>query len=147
VPETVIVRLNDRFRAVFSSERVKEDGVVEVRPVEGVHELTPYGMLMAGLGSCTALVIMTYARNHSVNLQSVELRLTYARVFDEDCVNCEHIDQYTEQIEEQISLFGELDDAEREKLFIVSKQCPVHKIIEDGIEINSSLVGATLEGS
>ncbi len=68
------------------------------------------------------------------------MRLTYDRVFDEDCENCEEIERYKEQIEEEILLVGELDEREREKLFLVSKQCPIHKIVEDGIEVHSSLV-------
>jgi hypothetical protein len=37
-----------------------------------------------------------------------------------------------------------LEEGEREKLFLISKQCPLHKIVEEGIEVHSSLVEVPL---
>lgn len=138
--ERLILRQNNRFETEFLSTDPQQPESQEFKSTTNMHELTPYGLFLAGLAGCTAIVLHTYARNHGLDLRKVELRLTYDRVFDEDCENCEEIERYTEQIDEEILLVGELDELEREKLFLVSKQCPIHKIVEDGIEVHSSLV-------
>jgi uncharacterized OsmC-like protein len=97
------------------------------------------GMLLSGIGSCTAIVLHTYAQHHGVDLREVELHLTYDRVFAEDCVECEDILEYREQIDEQIVLTGDLTPQERNKLFLVSKHCPIHKMLIQGIEVRSHL--------
>lgn len=138
--ERFILRQNNRFETKFLSTDPDEPESRELKPAVYIHELTPYGMLLAGLAGCTSILLHSYAQNHGLDLKEVELRLAYDRVFDEDCENCEEIEHYTEKIEEEIVLVGELDEREREKLFLVSKQCPIHKIVEDGIEVHSSLV-------
>lgn len=138
--EKVTVRMNNRFQAEFLSAERRGAEAAEPQPVAQMGELSPYGMLLSGLGSCTAMVMLTYARNHDVKLDAVELRLAYDRVFLEDCENCENIDRYEERIEEEITLTGELDETQRQKLFAVSKLCPIHKMLESGAEIHSVLL-------
>ena len=138
--ERVIVRQNNRFETQFLAIDPHHPDSQEFEEAEYIHELTPYGMFLAGLAGCTAIVLHTYAQNHEVALEGVELRLKYDRIFDDDCENCEDIEGYTEQIEEEIVLIGDLDENERNKLFMISKQCPIHRMIEDGIEVQSRLV-------
>jgi len=118
----------------------------QLHPVEGITQLTPYGMLLASLGACTAIVLHTYAQNHEVDLDEVELRLQYARVFSEDCEQCEDIGQYTEQIAEQIVLSGELTPQKRHRLFLVSRHCPIHRMLSQGIEVTSRLEEPSVTG-
>jgi uncharacterized OsmC-like protein len=145
--ERLILRQNKNFETEFLSTDPDQPASQEFKSKMHIHELTPYGLFLAGLASCTSIVLHTYAQNHGLDLREVELRLTYERVFKEDCENCEDIAQYKEKIEEEILLVGELDEIQRDRLFLVSKQCPIHRIIEDGIEVHSSLVdvAATVE--
>ena len=134
--EIVVVRQKSDFETEFLAADTDAPDVEarQLKPVHAIHELTPYGMLLAGLGSCTAILLHSYAHNHGVPLQEVELRVSYDRVFDEDCEHCEEIGEYTEQIDAEVALTGDLDDKERNKLFLISKHCPVHKILHDGIQ-------------
>jgi uncharacterized OsmC-like protein len=142
--ERLILRQNNRFETQFLSTDPRQPESQEFKSTANMHELTPYGLFLAGLAGCTAIVLHTYAQNHGLDLNKVELRLTYDRIFDEDCENCEEIEHYTEQINEEILLVGMLEEGEREKLFLISKQCPLHKIVEEGIEVHSSLVEVPL---
>lgn len=137
--ERVIVRQNSDFEIEFEALDPNKGESAQIRPVLKIHELTPYTMMLASLGACTAIVLHTYAQNHDINLQEVELDLRYQRVFQHDCENCEDIERYDEQIEQTLSLTGDLKDNQRQKLFRVSQQCSVHKILESGIEIRSEL--------
>jgi uncharacterized OsmC-like protein len=134
--EIVVVRQNSQFETEFlaADTEAAEPAGRELKPVHAIHELSPYGMLLAGLGSCTAILLHSYAQNHGVKLEWVEMRLTYDRVFAKDCQQCEEIEQYTEQIKAEVGLVGKLSAAERNKLFLISKHCPVHKILHNGIQ-------------
>jgi putative redox protein len=137
--ESIIIHQNSDFETGILARDPHDPQAHQFHPIDGVHQLTPYGMLLSGLGSCTAIVLHTYAQHHGVNLQEVELRLTYDRVFADDCVQCEDIQEYREQIEAEITLVGSLTPEERKRLYMVSKQCPIHKMLAHGIEVRSYL--------
>jgi uncharacterized OsmC-like protein len=138
--ETVIVRQNRAFETEILAADPHDPHAEHFHPVEHVQQLTPYGMLLAGLAACTAIVLHTYAQYHDVALDEVELRAQYDRVFAEDCKHCEGIEEYEEQIEEEIVLIGDLTAQERSKLLVISRQCPIHKMLSQGIEVRSHLV-------
>jgi len=138
--ESVIVRQNSMFETEILALDPHNPDDEEFHSVHHVHHLTPYGMLLAGLGSCTAIVLHTYAQHHSVGLDEVELHLTYDRVFAEDCEKCEGIEEYKEQIESLLTLVGDLTPDEERRLLIISRHCPIHKMLAHGIDVQLSLV-------
>jgi uncharacterized OsmC-like protein len=141
--ESIIVRQNNRFETEILARDPHNPDDPEFYSADHIHQLTPYGMLLAGLGSCTAIVLHTYAHHHGVGLHEVELRLEYDRVFAEDCEECEGIEEYKEQIEDEIVLDGPLTPEERKRLFAISKHCPIHKMLKYGIEVQSHLAEET----
>lgn len=136
--EIVIIRQNQYFETEITALDV-ENQSSDFLPVSELHEVTPYGLFLTSLGSCTSIVLHTYAQNHHIHLQEVEIRLEYRRLFQEDCQNCEDARPYEEHISEEIALRGDLTEREREKLFKISHQCPIHKMLQSGIEIRSQL--------
>jgi putative redox protein len=118
--EKVIIRQKRNYETSFMSLDPDEPGADKPRPVQGIHELTPYGMVLAGLGTCTAFVVNTYAEHHGIVVDSVELKLDYRRTFKEDCEHCEAIDKYEDQINMVVSFEGNLTSQQREKLFKIS---------------------------
>ena len=144
--EKVIIRQNSRFETEVLALDPHDADAHHFYPVGDIHQLTPYGMLLAGLGSCTSIVLHTYAQHHNVDLQEVELRLQYDRVFTDDCEDCEGIEEYKEQIETEIVLIGELAPQERDRLFRISRHCPIHKMLNQGIEVQSRLAKDQQEG-
>lgn len=143
--ESVIVRQNNQFETEILARDPHNPDDQEFYPVNDVHQLTPYGMLLAGLGSCTAIVMHTYAQYHDVPLSEAELRIEYDRVFADDCKECEGIEEYKEQIAMDIAVFGNLTSADRHKLFVISKHCPIHKMLAHGIEVKSQMMESTEE--
>jgi putative redox protein len=137
--ESVIVRQNNHFETKILAQDPHNPDDPEFYPVDDVHQLTPYGMLLAGLGSCTAIVMHTYSQYHDVALAEAELRVEYDRVFADDCKDCEGIDEYKEQITMTIAVSGDLTSADRHRLFAISKHCPIHKMLAHGIEVQAQL--------
>lgn len=135
--ERVRVRQNKNFEIgfwVMDTEDPEQEGF---EPVMQIHGLSPYGMLLASLGSCTTIVLHTYAQNHDVSLEEVEIVLEYERNFIEDCENCETIERYEEHIQEEIQFFGDLSEKDLRKLAQIADYCSIHKMLEAGVEIRS----------
>jgi uncharacterized OsmC-like protein len=142
--EKVMVRQNSRFEIGFWAVDPHDPDSDELEPVQHIPDLTPYGMLLASLGSCTAIVLHTYAQHHDVELREVEIQLEYERVFHEDCENCEEIEKYQEHIREQIRLQGDFSAAEHDKLLHIAHQCSIYKMLRSGIDIDSEEASASL---
>jgi uncharacterized OsmC-like protein len=142
VPEHVIVNQGSDFGISFRAADPEAPAGVEgsePRPVHHIYDLTPYGMMLASLGACTTIVLHTYAHHHHVGLDEVEISLQYERIFAEDCEDCEEIHRYEERIHEEMTFRGDLDEAKRDKLFHIAKQCSIYKMFKDGIKIESRL--------
>lgn len=133
--EKVVVRQRNNFETDFRALDPERPESGELHPVRHIQDLTPYGMLLASLGSCTAVVVNTYAQYHGIELDEVELTVEYERVFKEDCEHCEDVSGYKESINAGISFRGKLTPQQQEKLFKISLQCPIHKMLKGGIEV------------
>jgi uncharacterized OsmC-like protein len=144
--EKVAVRQKNNYETEFRAANPEAPDSDKLDQVRYIQDLTPYGMLLAGLASCTAVVLNTYAQYHGVRLDEVELVTEYQRTFKEDCKHCEEISQYDEQISLDISFRGDLNPEEHEKLFKISLQCPIHKMFKSGIKVQTRLAGNKARG-
>lgn len=132
--EKVVVRQGrDYVTSYLASE--PESTTPGSRAVQHLNELTPYGMVLAGLGTCTAFVVNTYAGHHGLPADTVVLTLEYQRSFKSDCEHCEEIDKYEDQIHMVVAVEGVLSPQQQEKLFKIAMHCPVHKMLLSGIKV------------
>jgi uncharacterized OsmC-like protein len=138
--ERIIIRQDHQLRTLFFTADPEDPASLEFEEIENIHRLTPYGMLLSSLGSCTALVLHTYAQNHDIDLIDVEIHLDYQRVFRDDCEDCDENQEYTEGITEKILLKGDLPAHIRELLLRVAHLCPVYKMMKEGIKIQTELI-------
>jgi len=99
----------------------------------------PYDLLLAGLGSCTSMTINLYARHKRIPLESVEVKLSYKRIYDQDCQDCEADQKFLHKITKEIKLTGDLTEEQRSRLLEISKKCPVHKTLTSRIIIEDIL--------
>ena len=137
--EKIIVRQKKNFEIGFWAVDPNDPESDEYQLVRGLHEVTPYGMMLISLAACTAQVVLSYAQHHGVPLDEVEFHLAYERVYMEDCDDCENINRYEEEINERLKFIGDINAAEKQKLFRIAHQCPIDKMYQRGIEINSEL--------
>jgi len=139
--ETVIVRQKIDFNTSFLAAGENDPADSPPHPVERIYDLTPYGMLLASIGSCTAVVVNTFARNHGIELDEVEITLGYDRIFEEDCRDCDRTRDYAEEITETLRFVGHISAEERDKLMKVAHYCPIFKIVENGVTVKTGLAG------
>ncbi len=100
----------------------------------------PYDLLLAGLGSCTSMTISLYARHKGFPLDSVEVKLSYKRIYDQDCQDCEADQKFLHKITKEIKLTGDLTNEQRARLLEISRKCPVHKTLTSRIVVEDFLV-------
>jgi uncharacterized OsmC-like protein len=135
--EKVIIRQTRNYETIYMALDPEAKNVEKPRPVSSINELTPYGMVLAGIGTCTGFVVNTYAEHHGFHVDAVEIQLSYQRSFKEDCAHCEEIDKYEDVIHMTVGFEGKLTAQERDKLYKISLHCPVHKMVKSGIKVQS----------
>jgi putative redox protein len=100
----------------------------------------PYDLLLAALGTCTAITVRLYARRKGWPLDGVEVRLSHERIHAVDCAECETRDGFVHRITKSLALYGPLDAEQRERLADIAKRCPVQQTLTHEIVVRQHLV-------
>jgi putative redox protein len=100
---------------------------------------TPYDLVVAGLGACTAMTIRIYAEAKGIPLERVAVALMHKKTYASDCAECETKEGKIDRIERVITLEGDLDDAMRAKLLEIANKCPVHRTLHSEMWIPTRL--------
>lgn len=95
----------------------------------------PYEHLLAGLGACTSMTLRMYANRKKLALEDIQIELSHKRSHAQDCEDCESKSKFVDVIERNITLKGELTDAERKRLLEIADRCPVHLTLENDPKI------------
>ncbi len=111
----------------------------EPRPIGDDAGPTPYDLLLAGLGACTSMTVRMYANKKGWPLERVEVSLRRTRIHAEDCAECETTKGMISHIDRSITLVGDLDDEQRERLLVIAERCPVHQTLTSEVDIATSL--------
>ena len=99
----------------------------------------PYKYLLAALGACTSMTLRLYARHKKLALKRVSVRLRHEKIHAEDCKDCETKVGKLDQIEREISVEGEFDEGQRQRLLEIADRCPVHRTLRSEVHIVSRL--------
>lgn len=86
---------------------------------------TPYDLLSAGLGACTAMTLRLYARRKALPLDRVRVTVGHRKVPEAP----------SDRFVREIQLTGALDDDQKQRLLEIADKCPVHRTLHGaGIE-------------
>ncbi|MEE8272395.1 MAG: alpha/beta fold hydrolase [Alphaproteobacteria bacterium] len=99
---------------------------------------TPYGLLLAGLGACTAMTVRMYADRKKWPLERVRVTLRHEKIHAEDCADCETKVGRIDHISRDLAFFGDLDADQRARLLEISEKCPVHRSLHAEVKIDTA---------
>lgn len=88
--------------------------------------MNPGALLLASLGSCTAITIRMYADRKEIPLESIKIDLAICKE--------EEMSKET-TISRQIKFFGPITSEQRERLLVIADKCPIHKLLTNPIRI------------
>jgi uncharacterized OsmC-like protein/pimeloyl-ACP methyl ester carboxylesterase len=96
---------------------------------------TPYDLLVAGLGACTAITLRMVADRKGWPLEAVTVFLSHQKIHATDCESCTTEGGLLDQIKRQIEISGPLDDDQRQRLMEIADRCPVHRSLHGDIKV------------
>ena len=101
---------------------------------------TPYDLLLASLGTCTAMTLRMYADRKEWPLGEVEVRLRHSKIHAKDCESCVTEKGKIDRIDRTLRLDGDLSDEQRARLVEIADRCPVHRTLTSETVIFTELL-------
>ncbi|TKC09976.1 OsmC family protein [Pedobacter polaris] len=91
--------------------------------------MSPGALLLASLGSCTAITIRMYADRKEIPLEAIKIDLAICKE--------EEMSKET-TITRKIEFLGPITQEQRERLVVIADKCPIHKLLSNPIKILTS---------
>ncbi len=138
--QQVVVQLGDTgFTTVvsngkhtFLADEPKSVGGEDLGP-------TPYDLLLASLGTCTAMTLRMYSNRKKWDLKDIKVHLSHGKEHALDCEKCEDEKSKIDTLSRIIEIKGDLDDTQRNRLLEIADRCPVHRTLAGQIQFRTEL--------
>ena len=102
---------------------------------------SPYELVAAGLGACTAMTMQMYARRKGWVIEEVQVQLHHFKDYADDMeAAMEAKPKKMDHFERVITLKGELDEKQRARLLEIADRCPVHRTLHERVVVTTRLV-------
>jgi len=101
---------------------------------------TPYDLLNAALGTCTAMTMKMYADKKGWPLEGVTVQVTHERNHRDECDHVEAMKEgrQMQALNRRIELHGDaLDEGQRRKIVEIADKCPVHRTLEGDLHVHT----------
>ncbi|MCG8436294.1 MAG: bifunctional alpha/beta hydrolase/OsmC family protein [Gammaproteobacteria bacterium] len=101
---------------------------------------SPYDLLAAALGACTAMTLRIYANHKKLPLEEIDVHIRHEKIHGRDCEECETKDAKIDRFERELSVSGNLTDEQKQRLLEIADRCPVHRTLHSEVNIKTRLV-------
>ena len=105
---------------------------------------SPYELLLASLGACTAMTLKMYVERKKLPVTDVEVLLTFDRIHIDDCESCvkeERLnDREVQHISRLIYVTGDVTEEQKERLLYIAGRCPVHVTLHSNPHVEDALI-------
>ena len=100
---------------------------------------TPYDLLLAAIGACTAMTVRMYAARKVWPLEEAVVSIRTRRSHAADCAECaEHEKELPRlRLERRVELRGPLTDEQRARILAIAERCPVKQALQHGVVIHA----------
>ncbi|MBY5959849.1 alpha/beta fold hydrolase [Membranicola marinus] len=101
---------------------------------------TPYDMLSAALGTCTAMTLRMYANRKKWDLKEVEVHVENNKEHADDLPENDKKKAKIDVFRRYIEVKGALDQQQIDRLLEIADKCPVHKTLSTTNKIITELI-------
>jgi putative redox protein len=105
---------------------------------------SPYELLLAALGACTAMTLRMYVERKELPITDVEVLLSFDRIHIDDCESCVKEDRLNNQEVQHISrliyVTGDVTEEQKERLLYIAGRCPVHVTLHSNPHVEDALI-------
>ncbi|MBO6526699.1 bifunctional alpha/beta hydrolase/OsmC family protein [Erythrobacter sp.] len=101
---------------------------------------TPYDLLNAALGTCTAMTMKMYADKKGWPLEGVTVEVIHERNHKDECDHVEAMEEgrQMQALNRKIELHGDdLDEDQRRRIIEIADKCPVHRTLEGELHVHT----------
>lgn len=138
------LNLNEGFRtritagnhALIADEPLRAGGTDE--------GMSPYELLLAAVGACTAMTLKMYIERKKLPITDVEVLLTFDRIHIDDCDSCDKQGREDrkeiQHISRLIYVTGEVTEEQKERLLYIAGRCPVHITLHSDPHVEDALI-------
>ena len=88
---------------------------------------SPGELMLISLASCTAITLRMYADRKKWEVSKITVEVASEKMSSKTIFNCE------------ISLEGDLEEDQRQRLLQIANACPIHRLLTNPIEVNTIL--------
>lgn len=92
----------------------------------------PHDLLDSALAACTALTLELYIRRKSMPVTRLDVAVERAETKADD-------GRVDYRLVRRIEVQGALDDAQRQQLLAIANRCPIHRVLEGRIAVQTSI--------
>ena len=100
---------------------------------------SPYELLSAALATCTTMTLKMYAGFKDIALDAVTVKVTHKKMHAEACADCDSEDGKIDEFRRELTLEGDLDDAQRQRMLEIADRCPVHQTLHGEGKVRTTL--------
>lgn len=93
---------------------------------------TPYELLSAALGACTVMTLRMYANHKKLPVRRIGARIGHRK---------EKGVPVPDLFTRSVSIDGDIDDAQRQRLVEIAERCPVHRTLQGGARVETVQAG------
>ncbi|WP_370030995.1 bifunctional alpha/beta hydrolase/OsmC family protein [Qipengyuania mesophila] len=104
---------------------------------------TPYDLLNAALGTCSAMTMKMYADRKGWPLEGVTVTVTHERDHRDECNHVAAMEEghQMQALHRRIELQGDaLDEDQRARIIEIADKCPVHRTLEGELHVHTKSV-------
>jgi len=132
--QQVVVRLNEEDKYTTDVQAGRH-GFVTDEPEEfdgNGFGPSPYDLLIASLGTCTAMTLHMYARRKGWDLVDVKVHLNHSKTsfYHDDMKELDEKKSKIDRFERVIEIKGNLTDEQKAALLRIANRCPVHRTLK-----------------
>lgn len=138
-----VVRIKDKTNKFLTQIQAGKHSMLADEPTDvGGEDLgpSPYQLLTAALGACTAMTMRMYADRKGWEIEEIRVHLNHDKRHSDDCADCEKPSSMIDHFERILEINSKLDEQQLQRLMEIANRCPVHRTLEGDVKMTTRLM-------